>query len=246
MSVREFGAHLGVSDRMVSKWEAGGEAIRPRPLNQAALDTSLAMAGPDIKKRFVHIVSGPNTRAARPRRAEGVGLRPLLPPTLALKDVVHLVRHPLDGKLMTMIDAAPYRSGSGMRWLEGYFIDVYPTTNADYLRFIGATDHHPPTHWPDGGYTITDDPTALHDDPVTGLSYDDAKAYAEWAAKDLPTTVEWDQAALCIEGMATTTVEVREWCRSTSGPALRGPELAIEGGFRCASPAPDLLALLAV
>ena len=44
MSVREFAAHLGISDRMVSKWEAGGETIRPRPLNQAALDTSLSMA----------------------------------------------------------------------------------------------------------------------------------------------------------------------------------------------------------
>ena len=40
MSVREFAAHLGISDRMVSKWEAGGDTIRPRPLNQAALDTS--------------------------------------------------------------------------------------------------------------------------------------------------------------------------------------------------------------
>ena len=37
MSVREFAAHLGISDRMVSKWEAGGDSIRPRSLNQAAL-----------------------------------------------------------------------------------------------------------------------------------------------------------------------------------------------------------------
>ena len=49
MSVREFAAHLGISDRMVSKWEAGGDTIRPRPLNQAALDTSLSMASPDIR-----------------------------------------------------------------------------------------------------------------------------------------------------------------------------------------------------
>jgi hypothetical protein len=40
MSLREFAAHLGVSDRMVSKWEAGGERIHPRPVNQATLDTS--------------------------------------------------------------------------------------------------------------------------------------------------------------------------------------------------------------
>ena len=36
MSIREFAAHLGISERMVSKWEAGREAIHPRPVNQAA------------------------------------------------------------------------------------------------------------------------------------------------------------------------------------------------------------------
>ena len=52
MSVREFAAHLGVSDRMVSKWEAGGRNIRPRPINQQALDTSLRQADPDARERF--------------------------------------------------------------------------------------------------------------------------------------------------------------------------------------------------
>ncbi|MGH3433573.1 MAG: hypothetical protein ACRDQB_12135 [Thermocrispum sp.] len=34
MSVREFAQHLGVSDRMVSKWEAAGGQIRPRPVTR--------------------------------------------------------------------------------------------------------------------------------------------------------------------------------------------------------------------
>lgn len=52
MSVRDFGAHLGVSDRMVSKWLAGGLDIMPRPVNQEALDTSLKMADPVVRQRF--------------------------------------------------------------------------------------------------------------------------------------------------------------------------------------------------
>lgn len=52
MSVREFAAHLGVSDRMVSKWEAGGRGIRPRPVNQQVLDISLQRADPDARERF--------------------------------------------------------------------------------------------------------------------------------------------------------------------------------------------------
>lgn len=57
MSLREFAAHLGVSDRMVSKWEAGRERIHPRPLNQAALDTSLARSDLDVQERFKLLLS---------------------------------------------------------------------------------------------------------------------------------------------------------------------------------------------
>ncbi|WP_326598231.1 helix-turn-helix domain-containing protein [Streptomyces sp. NBC_01803] len=52
MSIEAFAAHLGVSDRMVSKWEARGASIQPRPVNQAALDTSLAAPSPDAHERF--------------------------------------------------------------------------------------------------------------------------------------------------------------------------------------------------
>ncbi|WP_306948100.1 MULTISPECIES: DNA-binding transcriptional regulator [Streptomyces] len=52
MSVREFAAYLGVSDRAVSKWEAGGENYRPRADSQAALDTALVRASDEAKARF--------------------------------------------------------------------------------------------------------------------------------------------------------------------------------------------------
>ena len=46
MTVREFGAYLGVSDRMISKWEAVNGSV-PRTFNQAALDEALRRAHPD-------------------------------------------------------------------------------------------------------------------------------------------------------------------------------------------------------
>jgi transcriptional regulator with XRE-family HTH domain len=52
MSVREFAEHLGVSDRMVSKWEASGTLTRPGPLNQGALDESLRRCSEDERRRF--------------------------------------------------------------------------------------------------------------------------------------------------------------------------------------------------
>jgi transcriptional regulator with XRE-family HTH domain len=52
LSIREFAARIGVSERMVSRWEAGGESIRPRPINQEGLDSLLAASSEDEKSRF--------------------------------------------------------------------------------------------------------------------------------------------------------------------------------------------------
>ena len=52
MSIRDFAARLGVSERAVSKWEAGGAAMTPRPDSQAMLDTTLQTASADARARF--------------------------------------------------------------------------------------------------------------------------------------------------------------------------------------------------
>jgi transcriptional regulator with XRE-family HTH domain len=52
MTVREFAAYVGVSERMVGKWEAGGAGAVPRPFNQQALDICLQRCGPDERGRF--------------------------------------------------------------------------------------------------------------------------------------------------------------------------------------------------
>jgi formylglycine-generating enzyme required for sulfatase activity len=238
MSVREFAAHLGVSDRMVSKWEAGGDAIRPRPLNQSALDTSLAMADADVKNRFTHIAIGADTP---PTRRHPAGAAKLVP-----EQAVHFVRHPLDSKLMTLIESGPFRLSAGRRpiWLPGYYIDVQPTSNAEYARFLAATGRRPPPQWPDGRYTIADDPEALHGDPVSNASWDDACAYAYWAGKEVTSAAQWDRAVRGDEGAVVG--DLWEWVRADTGPARRGHKGGHTGGFRCTSPAALLLGLLAI
>ncbi|WP_241827276.1 helix-turn-helix domain-containing protein [Streptomyces graminilatus] len=52
LSIRKFADQLGISDRAVSNWEAGGEAKVPSPEIQAILDTALAQAPDDAKTRF--------------------------------------------------------------------------------------------------------------------------------------------------------------------------------------------------
>ncbi|WP_229400257.1 helix-turn-helix transcriptional regulator [Micromonospora okii] len=57
MTIRDFAEHLGVSERTVSKWEAGREAVQPRPELQATLDTALRRASDEAVSRFTAATS---------------------------------------------------------------------------------------------------------------------------------------------------------------------------------------------
>jgi Sulfatase-modifying factor enzyme 1 len=146
---------------------------------------------------------------------------------------------------MTLIDAGPFRGAKSKAvWLPAFYADVNPITSAQYARFLSATGHRPPAHWPDGGYALADDPDALHDDPVTALRWVDVCTYARWSSKALPTAAQWDRASRGREGFVAH--HIQEWCLVGEGPTQRGPSAAPHGGFRCVTPTADLLALLAI
>jgi transcriptional regulator with XRE-family HTH domain len=179
MSLRDFAAHLGVSERMISKWEAGRENIRPRPVNQEALDTALARCDPDTKARFSFLAGDslvPKADSDAPVEAIGES---------------H-VRHPVDGRSMAKVDGSVFLSGPGNEpvWLPTFYIDVYPVTNDEYSRFVAATGHTPPQDWEDGRPA-----EGRGDHPVVFVTWNDAAAYAEWAGKLLPTGQQWEKAA---------------------------------------------------
>jgi formylglycine-generating enzyme required for sulfatase activity/DNA-binding XRE family transcriptional regulator len=181
MSLREFAAHLGVSERMISKWEAGREAIHPRPINQAALDTCLGHCDPDTQARFAYL-AGDSLISAD---GDGVATEFIGNET---------IKHPVDGRLMVKVDGGVFQSGPSNEplWVPDFYIDVHPVTNADYSRFVADTGHERPQHWPeeDGAF-----PVVAADHPVVYVTWKDAAAYADWAGKELPSSQQWEKTA---------------------------------------------------
>jgi len=86
--------------------------------------------------------------------------------------------------------------------LPEYWIGRYPVTNAQYKRFLDAnptysvpfrdTNWAKPYNWDKNTRTY---PTDKADHPVVLVSWNDAKAFCDWAGLRLPTEQEWEKAA---------------------------------------------------
>ncbi len=80
--------------------------------------------------------------------------------------------------------------------MESFAMDRYPVTNGDFKQFLRASNYQPTDtanflkHWINKQI-----PAGQESFPVTYVSLEDAKAYATWAGKRLPTELEWQYAA---------------------------------------------------
>lgn len=80
--------------------------------------------------------------------------------------------------------------------LKRFTMDLTPVTNAQFAEFLQAAKYRPKhpdnflKHWVNGIL-----PAGQEDHPIVHLDLHDARAYARWAGKRLPTEEEWQFAA---------------------------------------------------
>lgn len=188
LTLERFASDLGVSPRSVSKWEAGAGSMYPRPVNQHALDTFLATSDAEVQERFAQLagLSGgtllPTVEPSSPATTSQ--------PTSANAEETQ-VRHPIDGKLMALVESGVFLAGPNNEpvWLPSFYIDIFPTSNADYARFVAAVGHSLPANFDESALS------ARAEHPVVFVTWRDAAAYASWATKELPTSHQWEKAA---------------------------------------------------
>jgi formylglycine-generating enzyme required for sulfatase activity len=92
--------------------------------------------------------------------------------------------------LMGRNDGDEYSRPARLVSVKPFYMDKTEVTCEEYKKFIEATGYSPPSAWQNHNF-----PPGAARKPVTGVTWDDANAFAKWKNKRLPTEEEWEFAA---------------------------------------------------
>jgi formylglycine-generating enzyme required for sulfatase activity len=73
--------------------------------------------------------------------------------------------------------------------VEAFYMDAHEVTNREFMDFVRASGYQSEGEW--ARYTGA----GRLDHPIVNITWNDARAYAKWAGKRLPTEIEWEYAA---------------------------------------------------
>jgi hypothetical protein len=115
------------------------------------------------------------------------------------------LRESTDAAPMVVVGAAQVEieGREKMAFVPAFLIDAHEVTVGQYRRFLDASGNRTSTRYQNlHGY-------AESDRPVVGITLQQAKAYAAWANKSIPTQAEWRAAAAV------------RWTRSADGRSMK-------------------------
>jgi len=113
--------------------------------------------------------------------------------------------------------------------IKSFYLDIYEVTCEDYKRFLDKTGRPAPTTWTHGTY-----PPGTAKQPVTGVTWDDADAYARSIGKRLPLEEEWEFAARGPNNLLYPWGNT--WQARCANAGNEGKGLVNVGSYDCDSP----------
>ncbi len=168
----------------------------------------------DYRKKLMRVMPGVEQVASRKRefndkiseaessRADMVGqIEGLRDGIDGMEEERRELQEKLNQREMVLVPAGDLRMGSNSPGheeenpehkvrLKPFYLDRHEVTNMQYKDFVDVAGHRTPVHWQNGTF-----PNGKADHPVVNVSWEDARVYAEWVGKRLPTEAEWEWAA---------------------------------------------------
>jgi serine/threonine protein kinase len=154
-------------------------------------DGAQAADGPSVSVELE--VDHPSSQV--PQSAPAAAVEPVAGPELGARST--LIRNPAgrarrDGAVLCRIEGAVLPACADRLApviVPTFRIERLPVTNARYHAYLLESRREAPAHWLGGR-----PPAMLLDHPVVGITLEEARAYASWYGKRLPTVEEWEAA----------------------------------------------------